>query len=776
MPFPFRYICDLLQDLEDDIRKAKSYPTSGKAIIARWFDQHRLQLHAPGNDVCAILSTLLPERRTDRVYFIQAPRLQSIVGQALCLGFSRVAELRRYQTPGLGIDLGDCVERILERTPNSTSGRDDLTVEDIDAVLEEIAAACRFSSPKIQSRRTIRDTNYANEALGELYRRLGAQEAKWFTRLVLKSYEPVVLDQYTVFRSYHYLLPRMLKVRDDLTITTAFLRHAEQSPGDQVRIASILKPQLGTKVGRQTWIKGRSIKHCLDMGRRRVISCEQKLDGEYCQIHIDRSKGYQCIHIFSKSGKDSTVDRSGLHGAIRGSLKLDEQDCPVKKGCILEGELLVYSNKDHKILPFHKIRKHVSRSGSFIGTNHDSQPHEYEHLMIVYYDLLMIDDESLLGLRHSERRRRLTRLITCRTGHAAIVQHQDVSLARRSAASQLRKAFADCIVNRGEGLVLKPDEPYFDFGASSQPYASCIFKLKKEYVQGWGDVGDFAVVGASYDSVKAKTYNLPNLKWTHFFIGCLDNQARPTAGIRKPRFRVVNMVELNATMLKTVTQCSPLSVPFDGNTAFDLDLSGLGTNKPPTVLFPEPMVFDVRCFSFDKASNTNFWSMRFPMVSKVHFDRSWKDTISFDEMQEAAVTATEVPEQEDSQEMREWVTALEKADPWGIAVDAISQTSSLSEPIVSQTVVEQQHEYVSTLDAILEASENPLHSRAQGREAGVPEFMESITRAGPKRKDGEREWVEVYDWRLLEALTDTESRKGAPGNFNPWRKYRLGLA
>jgi len=37
---------------------------------------------------------------------------------------------------------------------------------------------------------------------------------------------------------------------------------------------------------------------------------------EYCQIHIDLSKGRDWIKIFSKSGRDSTQDRVGIHGYI----------------------------------------------------------------------------------------------------------------------------------------------------------------------------------------------------------------------------------------------------------------------------------------------------------------------------------------------------------------------------------------------------------------------------------------------------------------------------
>ncbi|OTA67430.1 hypothetical protein K449DRAFT_365286 [Hypoxylon sp. EC38] len=679
MPFPFRYICDLLQHLDDESRKeTKQIPA--KVIIEAWFREHRAHLNAQDNDACAILSTLLPERRTDRVYCIQTTRLESIFGKALLLGASRVQELRRYRTPALGVDLADCIEGILSRTPNPDLGGNELTVEEINTTLSSIAAACRFSSPSVRALRGSQNVRDQDRSLTNIYRQLSPRDAKWFTRLVLKNYQPVVMDERLIFRCYHFLLPQMIKVRDDLTTATAFLRHISQSPHDQTAIASLLKPSIGTKVGRQNWFKGRSIKHCLDMGRLRDMSCEQKIDGEYCQIHINLCKPGSLIQIFSKSGKDSTQDRAGLHGVIRDSLKLGTSACPLKIGCILEGELVVYSTKENKILPFYKIRKHVSRSGSFIGTIHDSQSHDYEHLMIIYYDVLMIDNESLLAVRQSERFRRLSELITCRKGYAEPVQREIISFSRPSAASKLREAFAKCIVARNEGLVLKPDEPYFDFSTAQKPFSCCNIKLKKEYVQGWGDVGDFAVVGASYDAAKAREYKKPNIKWTHFFIGCMDNKDKARARIEKPRFIITNIVELPVALLSTLqTQCFPSPVPFEQNESIILDFRQRGMEKRPTEVFTDPLVFDMRCFSFDKAQNTTFWSMRFPSVSKIHHDRSYWDTISFTELQEIALNATEMPEVEDSQEMRQWISALEKADPGGIAVDAMTQESTSTE-------------------------------------------------------------------------------------------------
>ncbi|KAL2119575.1 hypothetical protein VTJ04DRAFT_6536 [Mycothermus thermophilus] len=669
MPFPFTYVCDLLERLDKNLTSRTGFKTPG-TIISDWFRAHQATFARNDNLSGPLLSTLLPEKRTDRVYNLKEKRLQTIIGRALGLGRSRLAELSRWMNPEAGVDLAGCVEMILKETPNPVTADDNpVTVEEIDELLHAIAATCRFSSPAV--RRSAAAASRKDDAkhefsLGDLYRRLSARDAKWLTRLILKNYEPVLLNIHSVCASYHPLLPVILKVQDDLAVAGQILdkiRRDETVTG-QTDLAQYLKPTLGVKVGRQMWFKARSIKHCLSMLQGRV-SCEEKLDGEYCQVHIDLSKGYDCIQIFSKSGKDSTKDRIALHGSIRKSLRLGQPSCPVKKNCILEGELVVWSDKESKVLDFHKIRKHVSRSGSFLGTDRDSQPHPWEHLMIVYYDVLMVDDESLLAVKHSERFQRLKGLITLVPGRSAVVQREIIDCSRRSATSDLRRAFAKCITACKEGLVLKPDEEYFDFGTSQRPYCGYVVKLKKEYIGCFGEIGDFAVVGARYDATKARTYNIPGLKWTHFYVACLENKEEVLRFGKQPRFVVTNVVELNSTQLQAFkTAVNPETVRPEDNSAFTLRIEpGVDAGKRPSVLFPSPPVFDIRCFSFDKEGNTGFWGPRFPSVAKIHCDRTYHDVISFTELQEMAAKEKEAPLPDDSQELLGWIARLESLEP-----------------------------------------------------------------------------------------------------------------
>lgn len=284
--------------------------------------------------------------------------------------------------------------------------------------------------------------------------------------------------------------------------------------------------------------------------------------------------------------------------------------------------------------------------------------------MIVYFDVLLVDNDSMLSVRHSERRRRLSSIVQCYEGEAALVRSTRINFTSRIAAMELQQAFASCLARRQEGLVLKPDEPYFSFGPGRRKYSSCCLKLKKGYIKNCGEIGDLAVVGARYDSTRAKVLGLPDTKYTHFFVGCLLNKDEVTRFEAKPKFRVVNEVEPSATILEQFTRyVFPITVPVEESSIFHLDVPpGIVQGSGISTVFEEPPVFELTCFSFHKASNTDFWSPRFPYVSKIHTDRSWKDCLCFTELQELAEDETTAPEKEDSQEMAHWLQKLEEAE------------------------------------------------------------------------------------------------------------------
>lgn len=323
--------------------------------------------------------------------------------------------------------------------------------------------------------------------------------------------------------------------------------------------------------------------------------------------------------------------------------------------------------------------------------------------MIIYYDILMLDKQSLLNVRHSERFKILAKLVECQSGWAELVPRHVIDFGSHMAASDLRNVFAKVIILKQEGLVLKPDEPYFDFTRGDRPIGARCIKLKKEYIGNFGDIGDFAAVGAGYDPTKAKGFRTPHLQWTHFYIGTLNNREKVQRWRAKPEFTITNVVELNETLLKSlIRNACPGPVPLDENTVTELNLP-MGVEKNPrmTVAFTNPLVFDLRCFSFDKEGNTGFWTPRFPAVTKVHFDRDFTDCLSFDRLQELALESATVSDLPDSQENLEWIARLEGADPRRIAVDAESEGSLSTTPTPSPRFCTQSTESYSQQPAPL---------------------------------------------------------------------------
>ncbi|KAL6902491.1 hypothetical protein GGI43DRAFT_341752 [Trichoderma evansii] len=769
MPLPFSLVCDLL---EESYALAKARKPFNQAFVA-WCARHHSRINAPDTNLAALLSTLLPEKRTDRVYCIQANGLEGIVGRALMLGSSRIKELAIYKQPGLGLDLADCVERILNVTPNPTLPETlRVTVEDIDEALQSVAAKVKWSSPAIRTPDASFSKLPARSVLEPIYRRLSARDAKWFTRLILKDFQPLVFDAFQVYRSCDPILPSILQIREDFTIaieTIQKLRKDRKSldPGTSYidrECLALIKPQLSTKVGRQQWFKARSIKHCIDMCTG-LMSVEAKVDGEYCQIHVDVSKGRRGVQIFSKSGKDSTEDRKRLIGIITDSLGIGKVGCSIKTECILEGELVVYSELEKKILPFHHIRKHVARRGRFMNTEEDIPPRPHEHLMIVYYDILLLDGRSLLDIRHSERFKLLEGVVRCDRGQAELVQRQIINTNHPMAALTLRNAFAKVITDRSEGLVLKADQPYFnfDFGSDKRPFTNHCIKLKKDYIGRFGEVGDFAVVGAGFSAAKARSYNIDNLKWTHFYMGCLDNREEVKRCNATPEFTVINVVELNEAMLKTFMSCTnPKPVPVEGNVETKLiHATGLQT-IPMTVAFTDPPVFDLRCFSFDKAGNTDWWSLRFPSVAKIHFDRDYSDVLSFDEVQKIAEAATAAPELEDSQENLAWIAKLEQADPRGLAVDAATQLTATTMPTPSPRRAS--HNSSGSLPLIRQVGEGSLERSVELLGTPAPESQKFAATQPPPPMS-----------RSKNSLFPSDKRKrvtSPPIFFSPSKKHR----
>ncbi|PLB42238.1 ATP dependent DNA ligase domain protein [Aspergillus candidus] len=661
-------------------------------VVTRWFAQHGKRLRDKDTDQLAVLSCMFPEKRTDRVYGLQDLSLARVIGRCLLLGSSRREELEQWRQSG-GVDLGQCVENVMRQAENHIIPGQEITVEDIDEALNRIASRCRFSGPSVRRRQ--RGAVDVEEALSPMYRRLGSRDAKWLTRMILKSFAPVILPLPLTLRGLHFLLPHLLMFQDSFEAALSTLAsqpmcnfppHPDPGLARSLRLIALqhLTPRMGVKIGRPEYYKARSIKHCCQMIGQRRISMERKYDGEYCQIHIDLST-HPSIQIFSKSGKDSTVDRSGIHDVLKEALRIGSSECKFSSRCILEGELLVWSDKNDKIMDFHKLRKFISRSGTFIGTENDSPPQPDEHLMIVFFDILLLDDNVCLRKPHRDRRLLLKEVIQIIHGRAGISDQQVLDFSHPGSRSNLESIFAKGVSNKWEGFVLKGcEDPYFTIMSSTNHAPSGRWiKLKKDYIPGLGDTVDLALVGGAYDAHEAAALDSANkVLWTRFFIGCLTNKDAVLQWNAVPKFRIVDTINRHCMSIQNMhllnqlgeySACSP-----ESGHGFNIE-SGHGTLPSMDSVFRKPFVVEMLGSGFEKPSGARYFALRFPRILKVHSDRTFEDAASFGELQVLAERARSLVLEDMAQDESEWSKRLKLGNGSTQYITNRSQSTSSSQ-------------------------------------------------------------------------------------------------
>ena len=150
MPFPFVEVCTLFQRLEVlELREPPLLPDEKslqtRLTVDSWFKSHRSAISAlTVEGAVGLLSALLPEKRTDRVYGMQAPGLCRILARCLKLQAHRAKDLRAYTQPGRG-DLAACLERVLDT--GGPPARPPVTLEEVDDLLTTLAGHSIFSDP-----------------------------------------------------------------------------------------------------------------------------------------------------------------------------------------------------------------------------------------------------------------------------------------------------------------------------------------------------------------------------------------------------------------------------------------------------------------------------------------------------------------------------------------------------------------------------------------------------------------------------------------------------
>lgn len=331
----------------------------------------------------------------------------------------------------------------------------------------------------------------------------------------------------------------------------------------------------------------------------------------------------------------------------------------------------------------------------------NDRPQSDEHLMIYYYDLLLKDDDPVINQTSSTRRLLLEQVVKQIKGRAELVGRKTIRFDSPDGSKQLQEDLTQAIVKRWEGLILKPcHDPYFwTKGHAKTKYSSAWIKLKKDYIPGLGDTADFAIIGASYSPVEASKYKHEKLSWTRFYIGCLTNKYDVLNFGAKPRYDLVDSLNscIKRPDLRRINNEGQFRAEQyrDGATIQAFNIHFRYRQYTMSTIFREPFVFEVLGSGFNKQSNQDFYTLRFPRVLKIHWDRTWKDTVDFDELQHMAEKERTFSSQDARSEMVSWARRLDQAErgkkdaplPWTDAEedDYPEQTPSPSPSLASSS-------------------------------------------------------------------------------------------
>ncbi|EJD40837.1 hypothetical protein AURDEDRAFT_170030 [Auricularia subglabra TFB-10046 SS5] len=674
MDVPFTHFADLVESLSriPPVRTAQSGGTrpSDKAhtLLRRWIlsvQDHKDAASglAPGTAL-AFFRLLFPDDDRRRYGMQETALAEALVD---VLGISAAGRGKRLvhwgewsrTDPKVGC-LGQELRQAYELSYSKREGEVP-SMREVDAMLTELAALSPFSQVAQTTTETPRRTRKA--ILRSLYKRLSPFEAAVVTQLILRDLRPIIYPGTSTLhgtaalmdynsRAYHILTKwEAMKVwHEDLPRAYRARGSWEEAcdAWDKNQLSSACKPRIGVPVEIPKTVKGTSCENVAKIySRCSAIYAETKYDGERMQIHIDFSlPSHQQIRIFSKSKRDSTADRDATLSLIRDAL----HGSGTRKA-ILEAEMVAYSDELGHIDEFWRIRSLIESTAHGVRRRPHPRPTELEgvtqdsmvsnasasgtrHLALVFFDVLLHNDECLLDTAYESRRACLERIIRCSKGFVMLVERVKIDMKDGKAVESIEHVFARRCAEFEEGLVFKAVG-----GGYNDPHSPWV-KLKKDYIAGLGDAVDLVIVGATWDKDRGRELGVGPRTFTTFWVAAPHGYegAQPRVDVLFTASYGLSRAALEElNFIITAQDCIPWRKENPDQTLASLPYVcefGLMVARPQ-VLLRVPFLAEVMGAGFTKARGGNNYELRFPRILKVHrpFDRRWTEGVNIEEYQ-----------------------------------------------------------------------------------------------------------------------------------------------
>ncbi|KII85754.1 hypothetical protein PLICRDRAFT_700571 [Plicaturopsis crispa FD-325 SS-3] len=715
---PFSFFASLLHEISTIKPKKsalnKGQPSSSLALqtLRRWISElHERFSPVPPSTAISIFRLLFPEEDARRKYDLQETRLAGTLARVFGVSgsTSRGRTLAQWNGEQASGCLGHEVRAMMEQANSDDCDRiSELSIADVDSLLDELASKSSFSDHSIrrQCPPTNRPTRSRIKVLQELYHGLSPLEASFVTQIILKDLRPLL---YPISETHYTIALNAYNTRSITALTKEDAMRAWDSTGNLQKIYrvrsrldeavkefetgenSVPTPVLGTPIEIPKSVKGRGCSDALrHLGKSGLVWAETKYDGERAQIHLQVAvDGSSYITIFSKKKNESTMDRYAVHHIIRDALCLPHgagiSSSKVKKNIILDAEMVAFSDATQRVDEFWRIRSLVESTGrgprasrfkrappqapdaeSQFSLASNASDCGTRHLALIFFDVLVLDDASLLDEAYSTRRSILESVIQPIPGYSMLAERVPITIKRDSGddgSDELRRVFAQLIADHQEGAVLKANESAYN--CWRLPWV----KLKKDYIPGYGDTVDLVIVGAVWDKERARELRVAPTAFTTFYVGVLSNSdALKTNPNLRPHFEVYFTVaygqdreqleELNF-LVKNSNPVDYSSSPSSPNLCYTFNM--LPSLRRPTTMFSTPLVVELCGAGFTKAAASKYYELRFPRIVKYFraSERSWADTVPLHDLH--SIARESVGRDRSHKDVTDWCNDL-----WGV--------------------------------------------------------------------------------------------------------------
>ncbi|BGP07980.1 hypothetical protein JCM10049v2_003825 [Rhodotorula toruloides] len=364
------------------------------------------------------------------------------------------------------------------------------------------------------------------------------------------------------------------------------------------------------------------------------------------------------------------------------------------------------------------------------------------HLMIVWFDVLYMDGESLLDEPYQARRARLESLVLPIEGFSILAESVSVDFDHKETAlASLRDRFARIIASRCEGLMLKPLFSAYNDLRCGQRWV----KLKKDFIPGAGDTMDVLIVGASWQRKRGRELLVPPSVYTTFFVGFrADDLGASLPTSRKPHYHILFSTSYGLSREQLAQVCfevrehrperfdfessadgsafkrvdrrktlGPYAVYDAACCSFTFSLADhlYSNTTRPSVIFRQPRVMELNGAGFQRTPGCPYYELRWPRIIKASRPDESGSPLSLADLQRVAHEATgtvsssaaalvdqiwnaakrdgqkkESPAERYEREVKMWVQKLERADgimrdPGEPAGNGLKHLKAVSSPL-----------------------------------------------------------------------------------------------